>query len=186
MGLSKKQIGNTFFLLLAVVLLFTPLGFPVKVFVNRLLSFSPNIIEESKQQNIEDYNWLLYNSEQRDYNLKNAKGKVVFINLWATWCPPCVAEMPSIQELYSEYNKEVVFLIIAQDEPEKVNAYLKENGFNFPVFYQKSKTPELLSSDKIPTTFILDKKGRIVVEKTGAADWDSESVRVLIDELLLQ
>ncbi|WP_298506736.1 TlpA disulfide reductase family protein [uncultured Maribacter sp.] len=186
MKLDKKQIGNTLFVLLAVVLLFTPLGFPVKVFVNRLLSFSPNVIEESEQQNIEDYNWLLYDSDLKNFNLENAKGKVVFINIWATWCPPCVAEMPSIQELYSKYNKEVVFLIIAQDEAKRVDSYVKKYNYNFPIFYQKSNSPEVLSFDRIPTTFILNKDGYVVVKSTGSANWNSDSVRELLDTLLLQ
>lgn len=186
MRLDKKQIGNVLFVVFVVVILFTPLGFPVKVFVNRLISFSPSVIEESNQKNIKDYNWNLYSPIQGEFNLKAAKGKVVFINTWATWCPPCLAEMPSIQELYSKYNKEVVFLIIAQDEPNRVNAYMQENRFNFPVFYQKSKSPEMLSSNKIPTTFILDKKGNILVDKTGAANWNSTTTIDLLDKLLLK
>lgn len=184
MRILKKHIGNILFVVFIVVLVFTPLGFQIKVYVNRLISFSPSVIEKSNQKRVTDYNWNLQSSDNRDFDLKDIKGKVVFINIWATWCPPCVAEMPSIQELYFSYGSEVVLLCIAQDEPNKVEAYMKKNKFTFPVYYQKSKSPKELNSESIPTTFILDKEGNIVVEKTGAADWNSTTTIDLLDRLL--
>lgn len=184
MRILKKHIGNILLVLFIVVLVFTPLGFKIKVYVNRLISFSPNTIEKSDQKCLTDYNWNLHSSKNGKFDLNTAKGKVVFVNLWATWCPPCVAEMPSIQELYASYGSQVVFLCIAQDDPDKVKAYMKKNKFTFPVYYQKSKSPKELDSDRIPTTFVLDKEGNIVIEKTGAADWNSTTTIELLDKLL--
>ncbi|WP_291865737.1 TlpA disulfide reductase family protein [Maribacter sp.] len=183
MRIDKKHIGNILFVVFIVVLLFTPLGFQIKVHVNRLISFSPSVVEKPNQKRVADYNWDLHSSENTNFNLNTAKGKVVFINMWATWCPSCVAEMPSIQKLYSSFGSEVIFLCIAQDDHDKVEAYMKKNKFTFPVYYQKSKSPKELESDRIPTTFILDKEGNIVVEKTGAADWNSTTTIDLLHSL---
>ncbi|WP_299429555.1 TlpA disulfide reductase family protein [uncultured Maribacter sp.] len=185
MKINKKLIGNILFVALLVILLFTPLGFSIKVYVNRIISFSPSMVNEEERVIIKDYNWQLRTSKLEHINLRETKGKVVLINVWATWCPPCVAEMPSLQELYATYNKDVVFLFIAQDAPEKVNAYLQENHFTFPVYYEYSKAPEAFSSNSIPTTYIVNKKGEIVVVKTGAADWNSDKTRKLIDGLIV-
>ena len=184
MRILKKHISNILVVIFIIVLLFTPLGFKIKVYVNRLIAFSPSVIEESDQKRITDYSWNLQNSNNDNFDFMTAKGKVVFVNIWATWCPPCVAEMPSIQGLYASYGDEVVFLCIAQDEPEEVEAYMKKNTFTFPVYYEKYKSPKELNSDRIPTTFILDKEGNIVIEKTGAADWNSTITMDLLDRLL--
>ncbi|RKR12214.1 thiol-disulfide isomerase/thioredoxin [Maribacter vaceletii] len=186
MKINKNLIGNILFVALLVILLFTPLGFSIKVYVNRLLSFSPSVLDVKEQVVIKDYNWELRTSKLEHINLRDTQGKVVLINVWATWCPPCVAEMPSLQELYATYTKEVVFIFIAQDEPEKVSTYLQKNNFTFPVYYEQSKAPIAFLSNKIPTTYIINKKGEIVVAKTGAADWNSEKTRKLIEGLIVE
>ncbi len=184
MQLNKKRISNLLLVLFLGILFFTPIGFPIKVFVNKLISFSPTIRSKEQQNKLVNYDWQLQSSNGIKLNLSSVKGKVVFINTWATWCPPCVAEMPSIQELYSLYNEEVVFLSIAQDNSNRVNAYMKENNFTFPVYYQVSKIPKELDFNKIPTSFILDKEGNIVVEKTGAADWNSNKTKEILNKLV--
>jgi len=186
MKINKKLIGNILFVALLVILLFTPLGFSVKVFVNRLISFSPSVLDAEEQVVVKDYNWQLRTSKLEYINVREIKGKVVLINVWATWCPPCVAEMPSLQELYASYSKEVVFLFIAQDNPEKVSTYLQENNFTFPVYYEHSKAPEAFLSNSIPTTYVINKKGKIVVAKTGAADWNSDKTRKLLENLIAE
>ena len=92
--------------------------------------------------------------------MESLKGKVVFINYWATWCPPCIAEMPSLQKLYSEYKDKAVFLFVANDEPDKVGYFMREKGFNFPVYFQVSEPAEELRSKSLPTTFIINSEGR--------------------------
>jgi peroxiredoxin len=92
--------------------------------------------------------------------------------------------MPSIQKLYDSYKNEVVFLFVANDKVEKVNSYLKENNYTFPVHFEITNTPAELISSSIPTTFIIDKSGKIVMEKKGAANWNSDKVRAVLDKLL--
>mgnify|MGYP003148631006 FL=1 len=108
------------------------------------------------------------------------------MNFWATWCPPCVAEMPSMQKLYDDYGDKVTFMFVTSDDRQKVENFLKRKNLNLPVYYPNSETPETLKSKLLPTTYIINSKGEIVVAETGAADWNSNKTRALIDDLLSQ
>ncbi len=182
--MKRRQITNISLLLLLALLLFSPLGFHLKVWVNRVLSFNPTPVEERKQEILSSYAWRLVDREGSGYDLSHAKGKVVFINIWASWCPPCVAEMPDLQLLYKDYNKKVVFLFIARDKKERVGAFMEENQYDFPIFYELGSSPRQLSSNSLPTTYILDRQGKIIVSETGAAAWNSKATRAMLDELV--
>ena len=184
MTFNRKKILNLIFYVLIAAVLFTPLGFKVKVYVNRIFSGSASSVTIEEQVALQRYNWNLVDGSGSNFNLKEHKGKVILVNFWATWCPPCVAEMPSLQKLYADYKDKVVFVLVAEDKVAKVNTYLKENEFNFKVYYSKSNAPKELVSKVIPTTYILNKEGKIVVNETGAKDWNSTKTRDLIENLL--
>ncbi|MEX0362733.1 MAG: TlpA family protein disulfide reductase, partial [Allomuricauda sp.] len=114
------------------------------------------------------------------------RGKVVLVNFWATWCPPCVAELPSMDRLHAAYKDKVVFAFVANDKKEKVQSFLARREFDLPVYFETSRTPDLLVSRSIPATFILDKSGAIVVREIGAVQWDSEETMKLLDQLLAE
>lgn len=182
--ISKRQLSNIGFILLLGLFFLTPLGFHVKVLVNRIVSFSPPILSAEEQLEVTDFNWHLRSLNGDSFDFKTAKEKVVFVNFWATWCPPCVAEMPDLQELYSDYSEEVVFLFVAHDEQENVSDFLEKKDYKLPVYFESSPTPEIISPEYLPTTYIIDKQGKLKVVKTGAANWNSEKIRTLLDELL--
>lgn len=184
MKLKKTQLVNIAIILLLAVYFFTPIGFHAKVYLNRLISHNPVPVEERAQQFLEDYDFKLVNSIGNTVNLEDYKGEVLFINFWATWCPPCVAEMPDLQLLYDGYGEKVTFLFIARDKKEKVSNFIMKKNYNLPVYFESGFTPKTLYSTALPTTFIIDKKGNIVVAETGSADWNAESVRILLDGLL--
>jgi len=186
MKLEKKKISNLILIVGAMVLLFTPVGFHLKVMVNRLLSFSPTELKLEDQKLISNYRWQLISNEGETLNFEAEKGKVIVLNVWATWCPPCVAEMPSFQKLYDDYGDKVTFLFVAHDEKEKVNAFLTKKGYTLPVYYEKSTTPVAFESRSIPITFVISKTGQIIVSETGAADWNSDAFRVSLDSLLAE
>ena len=104
------------------------------------------------------------------------KGKVVFVNNWASWCPPCIAEMPSIQALKSKLKGEdVVFVMVSFDEdPEKSKAFVKKRNFDFDIYFPGDRYPYPTSS--IPATFILDKSGAVISEHVGMADYSSDEL----------
>ena len=102
----------------------------------------------------------------------------------ATWCPPCVAEMPSLQNLYDVYGDQVDFYFVTAEERDVVDAFMKKKGYTLPVYLQRFNPPAQLQERSIPTTFLIGKHGNIVIKKTGAADWDDESTKAIIRKLL--
>jgi thiol-disulfide isomerase/thioredoxin len=184
MGFWKKYNNFIFFGALLIVLLVPQIRFPVQVFLQRLFSFSPSSIELDDQETLDDYNWRLesVNKEVIDFNA--FKGKVVVINFWATWCPPCVAEMPDFQDLFNDYGDKVVFLFVSNDPLDKVIRFATENNYNLPFYASKTIEPDLLSYSALPTTFVLSKTQKIVMRKEGAANWNGSAVRETLDELL--
>ncbi|WP_272864597.1 TlpA family protein disulfide reductase [Aureisphaera galaxeae] len=159
---------------------------PIKVLFNKLVAFNPSEIPLEKQEKLEDYQWPLENLKGNEMNLKSSEGKVVLINLWATWCPPCVAEMPALQNLYDAYGDRVDFYFVSAENPNKLRKFMDKKGYDLPVYLYEYKAPDLLESSSLPTTFILSKRGNIVVNKTGSARWDSDKVKELLDALLAE
>jgi thiol-disulfide isomerase/thioredoxin len=166
------------------LLLFTPLGFYVKVYGNRLLSHNPTPVPERERQLLKDYDWSLNTPEGKIYDFGENRGQVTLINFWASWCPPCIAEMPDLQRLYDDYGNKMSFLFVARDQEDKVEAFLENKGYKLPVYYERGLVPRQLYYGGIPTTFIIDKEGRIVVSEVGAAEWNGPETRQLLDSLI--
>jgi len=119
-------------------------------------------------------------------NIVSLKGKVVFINFWASWCPPCRAEMPSINELYKKLQSDTnfVFLFINEDDDKlNANAYLENNHFSFPVFYSSGDVPTEIFKGTLPTTIVLNKEGKIVLTHEGLGGYNSDSFVNQLKEL---
>jgi len=186
MKLDKKQWTNIAFIIGLILILFTPVGFHARVFVGRLLSTSAAVLKTELQLPVENYDWQLVDAKGNTFNFESVKGKVVLVNFWATWCPPCVAEMPSLQRLYDDYNDKVVFMFVAQDKVEKVSAFIAKKEYTLPVYYSKTEAPSVLTSKTIPTTYVINKAGKIVIAETGVADWNSEKTRKMLDQLLAE
>lgn len=179
----KKHFFSLLLLMFLGVVVFTPLGFHLKVYANRLLSHNATPVPEREQQLLTDYDWMLRDLEGNAFNLESQRGEVLLINFWASWCPPCVAEMPGLQELYDAYGSSVSFLFVAREQPEKATAFLEKKGYELPVYFERGLTPKQLYYGGLPTTFIIDRQGQIVVSKVGAADWNSPETRALLDTL---
>lgn len=185
MKISKGQRSNIIFLVIILLLVIPQTRQPIQVFLQKgLAMFSPSVIKEDKRITLTDYDWQLVDENGTAYNFNNAKGKVVFINFWATWCPPCIAEMPGMEKLYRDYKNEVDFLFVSNEKQEVISRFKEKNDYEFIVHAALNASPEQLETTSIPRTFVLDQKGHIVIDKTGAADWNSASVRKLLDDLL--
>ncbi|TXF74808.1 TlpA family protein disulfide reductase, partial [Chryseobacterium sp.] len=115
------------------------------------------------------------------------KGKVVFINFWASWCPPCRAEFPSIQKFYDQYrfNPDVVFLTVnLDDEVALGKAYLQKENYTLPLLVPEGNIPEVYFSGSLPTTVVLDKTGAVRLHHAGMADYSKASFYEEINALL--
>ena len=122
-----------------------------------------------------DYDWTIQSLGGQDFKMTNAKGKVVFLNFWATWCSPCVAEMASIQRLYEKLKgKEVVFVCISNEKSSKVSRFVRKNKLSFPIYTMRGSPPTAFNTQRIPATFILSPDGRIALKHIGSAKWDDE------------
>lgn len=181
------KISDFVFIALIVALIFPASRMQVLVFVKQLTAFSPKAIEkeERKAISITDYNWEFETLGGEIQNMKDFSGKTIFINQWATWCPPCVAEMPSIQKLYDKVktNKNIVFVIITNEKKETVNAFLKKNGFTFPIVLARSETPKAFESESIPVSFVVSPKGEIVLKEYGSRKWHGNETIKLLNSL---
>lgn len=157
---------------------------PIQVFVQRIIAFSPSTLSEEKRVSLTDFSWNLREINGANANLNASKEKVILINLWATWCPPCVAEMPSLQALYDDYGDRVDFYFVSNEKSEIIAKFLQKNNYTFPVYQSLESPPAGLQSNALPTTYVIDKKGTILIKKTGVADWNSKKMRALLEDLL--
>lgn len=162
----------------------TPLGYHSKIVLNRLFSGTPDIISEDVREQITDYNWRLKDADWNLFNFSISKGKVVFINFWASWRLPCAAELKSIQNLYDRYQGQIDFYFITNEEQAPVEEFMAKNKFTFPVSYLIIGDASPLAILEPPGSYILDTEGFIVVKKEGIADWDNKTVFNLLDMLL--
>ncbi|WP_104381986.1 TlpA disulfide reductase family protein [Sphingobacterium sp. HMA12] len=119
-------------------------------------------------------------------SLNQLKGKVVLINLWATWCSPCLAEMPSLDKLYKDFleNSQIVFLSVDVDGNLKSSAkFLKKRKYSLPLYQLNSALPKEWSTTSIPTTIILDKVGKLVNKHVGGMNFGSVKFREALKQL---
>ncbi|MDX5419547.1 MAG: TlpA family protein disulfide reductase [Hymenobacteraceae bacterium] len=118
---------------------------------------------------------------------ESLKGKVIFLNIWATWCPPCIAEMPNIQKLYEKVGSDkIAFVMLSVDEGgmEKVKKFISKKGYTFPVYMPASQFPQEFYSTAIPTTFIISPEGKIVAKQEGMAEYDTKEVREFLQGMV--
>lgn len=149
-----------------------------------LMNFKP---EKNVAHGDFNYNFSIKDLNGNVIDFNQFKGKVVFLNLWATWCGPCRVEMPSIQNLYNTTDRDkVAFVMLSLDTEEnhpKVLKYVNNKEFTFPVYVPASQLTGQLNVPSIPTTFIITKDGKIKSKKVGAANYDTEKFKEFLNEL---
>lgn len=120
--------------------------------------------------------------------LSDFRGKVVFLNFWATWCPPCRMEMPNMEGLYKQLApRDFVMLAVAEDEggAAAVGPFVRELGLSFPVLLDPEATlSPRYGATGYPETFIIDRNGRVVNHTIGPEDWDSKEMVAYFEQLL--
>lgn len=132
------------------------------------------------------YDWTLQNMNGEKIKLSTYENNVLFINLWATWCPPCLAEMSDLQKLYNDYGDKVSFLLISNESNSKIKEFIAKKGYTLPVYSPLSQYPSDFETNSIPTTYVISKKGELIISQKGVAQWNSQKIRLILDALINQ
>ena len=176
----KRSKWFDFLLGIFILLLIIPkTGQPIRIGMNRLKTFvwSPSISNTGERTKISSFDYSLRNLDENIVTQPIGKGKITFLGFWATWCAPCIAELPSIEALFNDYGQDINFVLVTHEPPRVVNDFIMEKGFEVPVYFPASTVPKALQSSSIPTNYLIDSEGVIIIKETGAANWNSENVR---------
>ena len=150
----------------------------------------PEINEFKSQEGYLAPRFTLRNLKGNLERLDDHLGKVIIVNFWATWCTPCVKEMPSFENLYRRFrSKGLTILAVSLDKSSssKVQEFADKYKLSFPVLLDTDGVAEkLYPSFTIPFTYVVDKKGRIVARVDGGKDWGSAKTFESVEHLLKQ
>ena len=136
-------------------------------------------------QRVYPHSLPLYTVDGRPANLAQFRGKVVLVNLWASWCPPCLAEMPGLQALYQKVDTaKVAFVLISLDENQnRARALLKHKHYTLPVFFPAAPLRAPFDTPSIPFTVVLTPQGQVADRHSGMADYDTPEFRAALEKL---
>lgn len=131
----------------------------------------------------------LRNMDGESRSLSHYRGKVVMLNFWASWCPPCRHEIPSMESIYQDLAKQgfVVLGVNEFEDPDHVFSYMGQLSVfpSFPILFDREgKVSQLYGVKGMPTTFLIDRRGRVVYRAVGGRNFDHPAVRKLVLELL--
>lgn len=142
---------------------------------------------KSKSDTTTTPDFSLIDSNGKSITISSLQGKIVFINFWATWCQPCVQEMPSINALKESFkgNDQIVFLTIDVDAAlPKSTAYMDSKNFTLQVYAATTAIPRIFYYHSIPTSTILGKNGDIIWHVEGGKDYTSPEIRKVLTDLI--
>lgn len=131
-----------------------------------------------------DFSMNLINSKGENVPMEELRGKVIFMNVWATWCPPCVAEMPGINKLYQDVDKnKVAFIMLSVDQDfQKALDFNKRKGYDFETYKTNGGFPSMYNSQSLPTTYVINSRGELVLTNMGMGDYDTKEFREFLKE----
>ena len=123
----------------------------------------------------------------KDFTLSSLKGKVVFLNFWATWCFPCTVEMPAMEQLHRKFRGRglVVAAVNHYEKPSSVKSFVETAGYTFTVPVDPAGRASIAYRIRLlPVTYLIDKTGMLVGRVRGTRPWDSKVAFQLIEELI--
>lgn len=187
-----KQIGGIILIVSGVVMFINGLEGTLNYFessTKNKVENNQSLNEAQDNEKIKALDFVLYDQYGKEHKLSDYKGKTIFLNFWATWCPPCREEMPYIEELYSEYNKnndDVIIFGLASPNlgnevsQSNIEKFLKDENYTFPVIFDEDGSLTYrYGINSFPSTFIIDKEGYIKQYVPGAMD--KETMKQIIE-----
>jgi thiol-disulfide isomerase/thioredoxin len=146
----------------------------------------PDLLENSGLSQPADYDWSLVDLDDKTVAFTRFKGKTLFLNIWATWCGPCVREMPSIAKLARDprlQGKNIEFVCVSVDEStDRVRQFLEGKEWSMTVLRADKLSP-VFTTEGIPATFLIAADGRIAASAVGGADWSEPNVVTFLEKL---
>lgn len=186
MELTKKWLiknwSNVLFGVFVVLMIVPTTRMPIQVFINRLFLFGPSINKQEIIVTANNFKWEVIDENGHKIMAEQFTGKPILLNFWATWCPPCVAEMKSIESAYLQTKGKANFVLVSNEPIEKLIAFKQKKGYTFPVYQLVSALPTIFESESIPTTYLINSKNEIVIQETGAQNWASKKVLSLLNQ----
>ncbi|MBI5681605.1 MAG: TlpA family protein disulfide reductase [Deltaproteobacteria bacterium] len=165
--------------------------FVVSIFLPASAYASQNLFSAAGIEEIKEKppaaEFTLKSLDEKMVSIKDFRGKVILLNFWATWCPPCKFEMPEMESLYKKYkDKGLVMLAVdIQESPNTVKKFIQKNGYTFTVLLDSDgDVSRLYNAVYIPITYIIDKNGKLIGKAAGAREWSGAPINSLIEELL--
>ncbi len=129
-----------------------------------------------------DFNLMLMDEDGNTLSLADFKGKAIFMNMWATWCPPCIAEMPNINKLYKEMGHDVAFVMVSLDEDfETAKSFNNRKGFDLPIYTLQSRRPAMYQSTTVPTTYVISADGNLMLTHKGMANYNTSKFKSFLE-----
>jgi len=187
--LNKKSkfsiLSDLIFVVIIALLIYPGTRKEVAAFFIRLVSLPPSSLDKNEQfsLNQETRHWKIYDLSLHAYSFEQLNDKPVFLNVWATWCPPCIAELPGILDIYDDFKERVHFVLVSNESPNTVKSFLQKNNYDQHPFYLYRRLPGQLQTESIPTTYIITKEGKVILMKKGSARWSSGKIRKLLKRL---
>lgn len=184
----KEFVKNNFWEILLIAIIALLLFTPLKSHLKRIFALATEVKIQTQKTAVlpESWNINLSGINTADISLNEAKGKVIVLQFWATWCPDCRLEMPNVQALYNRNLPDTEFILVAlerDNKTEKLQLFIQENKLSVPIFVPQSNLTTQFEPEQFPTTYIIDKQGNIVTKKIGATDWNADKIVELLIKL---
>lgn len=188
---QKKRIAYHWMVLLLVFAFFrfTDQGTVVQGWLQQAVLATGLIEADVKYAENHDtpanFNLQLTSLDGQILHLEDLRGKVIFMNFWATWCPPCLAEMPFIQSLYEdEASEDIAFLIISTDENAEIaRRFIEARQYTFPVYRLTGQVPDMYNVRSLPTTFVISPQGNMATVHYGMANYNTKGFKAFLKEM---
>lgn len=180
MGVFRREFTNPLLWLALTVAFASLTGYLVLRKDGHRISPAPSLpdLADLPSYGVPDPHWTVHGLDGTVLRLRDLRGRPVFVNIWASWCGPCIEEMPTIARLHAslqEYG--VAFLVVSEENRETVRKFVQQEKLSLPVYVSATRLPAELETAGLPATFILDGAGRVVFKHIGMAEWDTAPVR---------